>query len=106
MRWLRRINKKDFALLIIKVNSAEQANRLINEEVVIAYDLKSVEHCNASCRITQCFKYQKYRHISTIYFNTEKCGHYGSDYTTEKCASVFPATRKRYAAYQGKEYTL
>jgi hypothetical protein len=55
MRWLRRINKKDFALLIIKVNSAEQANRLINEEVVIAYDLKSVEHYNASCRIRERF---------------------------------------------------
>jgi hypothetical protein len=52
MRWLRRINKGDFALLIIEVDSAEQANRLINEGVVMEYDLKLVERYDASCRIT------------------------------------------------------
>jgi hypothetical protein len=90
MRWLRRTNKGDFAPLIIEVDSAEQANRLINEEVVIKYDLKSVKRYNASCRITQCFKYQKYGHISTICSNAEKYGHYGSDYTTENAQTFRP----------------
>jgi hypothetical protein len=105
MRWLRRTNKGDFAPLIIEVDSAEQANRLINEGVVIGFDLKSVERYDASCRITQCFKCQKYGHISTICANAEKCGHCGSDHTTEKCAGVSPATRKRCAACQSGEHT-
>jgi hypothetical protein len=52
MRWLRRINKGDFAPLIIEIDNAEQANRLINEGVVIEYDLKSTERYDASYRIT------------------------------------------------------
>ena len=94
MRWLRRINKGDFALLVIELDSAEQANRIINEGVVMGYDLKSVERYDTGCRITQCFKCQKYGHISSIYSNAEKCGHCGSDHTTEKCAGVSPAPRK------------
>jgi hypothetical protein len=43
MRWLSQIIQKDFAPLLIKVNTAEQANRLINESLVIAYDLKIVK---------------------------------------------------------------
>jgi hypothetical protein len=104
MRWLRRTNKGDFALLIIEVNSVEQANRLINEGVVIEYDLKSVKRYNASCRITQCFKCQKYGHISTICSNTEKCGHYGSDHIIKKYVNVSLATRKRCAACQGEKH--
>ena len=105
MRWLRRTNKGDFAPLVIEVDSAEQANRLINEGVIMGYDLKLVERYDAGCRITQCFKCQKYGHISSICPNAEKCGHCGSDHTTEKCAGVSPALRKRCAACQGGEHT-
>jgi len=105
MRWLRRINKGDFALLVIELDSAEQANRIINEGVVMGYDLKSVERYDAGCRITQCFKCQKYGYISSICSNAEKCGHCGSDHTTEKCAGVSPAPRKRCAACQGGDHT-
>jgi hypothetical protein len=52
IRWLRRTNKKEFALLVIEVDSAEQANRLITEGVVIGYDLKLTERYDASYRIT------------------------------------------------------
>jgi hypothetical protein len=57
MRWLKRINRKEFGLLIIEFDSAEQANRLIIEGIILGYDLKLVERYDASCRITQCFKY-------------------------------------------------
>jgi hypothetical protein len=82
MRWLRRTNKKEFAPLIIEVDSAEQANRLITEGVVIEYDLKLTERYDVSCRITQYFKCQRYGHISLIYLNTEKCGHCGGNHNT------------------------
>jgi hypothetical protein len=105
MRWLRRTNKGDFAPLVIEVDNAEQANRLINEGVIIGYDLKQTERYDASCRITQCFKCQKYGHISSICPNMEKCGHCGGNHTTETCAGVSPAPRKRCAACQGGEHT-
>jgi hypothetical protein len=71
----------------------------------MGYDLKLVERYDAGCRITQCFKCQKYGHISSICPNAEKCGHCGSDHTTEKCAGVSPTLRKRCAACQGGEHT-
>jgi hypothetical protein len=104
MRWLRRTNKKEFAPLIIEVDSAEQANRLITEGVVIGYDLKLTERYDASCRITQCFKCQRYGHISSICSNTEKCGHCGGNHNTQECAGLSPAPRKRCAACHGGEH--
>ena len=52
MRWLKRLNRKEFGPLIIEVDSAEQANRLIIEGIVLGCDLKLVERYDASCRIT------------------------------------------------------
>jgi hypothetical protein len=52
MRWLKRTNRKEFGLLVIKVDSAEQANRLIIEGIVLEYDLKLIERYDADCRIT------------------------------------------------------
>jgi hypothetical protein len=104
MRWLKRTNRKEFGLLIIKVDSAEQANRLIIEGIVLGYDLKLVKRYDVSCRITQCFKYQKYGHISSVCSNTEICGHCGGSHNTETCAGISPAPRKRYAACHGGEH--
>jgi hypothetical protein len=52
MRWLKRTNRKEFGSLMIEVDSAEQANRLIIEGIVLKYDLKQVERYDVSCRIT------------------------------------------------------
>jgi hypothetical protein len=104
MRWLKRTNRKEFGPLIIEVDSAEQANRLIIEGIVLEYDLKLVERYDASCRITQCFKCQKYGHISSVCSNTETCGHCGGSHNTETCAGISPAPRKRCAACHGGEH--
>lgn len=105
MRWLKRKDIKEFGPLVIEVNSAEQANRLINEGIVLGYDLKITERYDTSCRITQCFKCQKYGHISSICLNKEKCGHCGGDHKTETCTDVSQASRKRCAACQGGQHT-
>jgi len=60
---------------VVEVESAEQANHLINEGVAIAYDLKMVERFDPKCRIIQCFKCQRYGHTSTHCTNKQKCGH-------------------------------
>jgi hypothetical protein len=91
--------------LIIEVDSAEQANRLITEGVIIGYDLKLTERYDVSCRITQCFKCQKYGHISSICSNTEKCGHCGGSHNTQTCVDISPAPHKRCAACHGEEHT-
>jgi hypothetical protein len=51
MRWLKRTNRKKFGPLVIEVDSAKQANRLIIEWIVLEYDLKLVKRYDAGCRI-------------------------------------------------------
>jgi hypothetical protein len=70
LRWLGRTDEKEFSILIIETDSAEQANRMIRKDVIISYDLKFAEKYDFKCRIAQYFKYQKYGYISTIYLNT------------------------------------
>jgi hypothetical protein len=106
MRWLKRTNRKEFGPLVIEVDSAEQANRLIIEEIVLGCNLKQVKRYDASCRITQCFKCQKYRYISLICSNKETCGHCGGDHNTETCAGISPAPRRRCAACHEGQHTL
>jgi hypothetical protein len=105
MRWLRRTEKKVYALLVIEVDSAEQANRLIIEGIVMGYDLKMVKRYDASCRVTQCFKCQKYGHISSVCSNTEACGHCGGSHGTGICAGITPTPRGRCAACHRGEHT-
>ena len=56
MRWLGRATEKEHAPLLIEVSTAEQANRMIDEGLAMAYDLKMVERFDLKARITQCFK--------------------------------------------------
>ena len=52
MRWLGRASEKEYAPLLVEVSTAEQANRLINEGLAMAYDLKIVERFDPKARIT------------------------------------------------------
>jgi hypothetical protein len=105
LRWLARTDGKQFSTLIIETASAEQANRLIREGIVVGYDLKSVERYDTKCRITQCFKCQKYGHISTICMNAEKCGYCGEEHSSESCAEKTQATRMKCAGCNGGNHT-
>ena len=66
VRWMSKVEgKKDYSSLIVEVASAEHANRIIIEGVIYRYDLKLVEVYDRTIRVTQYFKYQRYRgHIS------------------------------------------
>ncbi len=64
MRWLGRTVEKDYAPLLLEVDIAEHANYLINEGLVIAFDLKIVERFDPKARIIQCFKCQRYSYTS------------------------------------------
>jgi hypothetical protein len=105
LRWLARTNSKQFSTLVIETASAEQANHLIREGIITGYDLKTVERYDTICRITQCFKCQKYGHISTICMNAEKCGYCGEEHSSEACAKKTQATRMKCAGCNGGNHT-
>jgi hypothetical protein len=99
MRWLGRVEGiKDYAPLVVEVPCAEQANRMIREGVVIQYDLKLAETYDPKCRVTQCYKCQRYGHIGTACHNQQKCGHCGGEHRTDECIEREQATRRRCAA--------
>jgi hypothetical protein len=76
---------------------------MIDEGLAMAYDLKMVERFDPKARITQCFKCQRYGHISRHCMNKQKCGYCGGDHTTEECADKSQAPRKSCAACNSGE---
>jgi len=105
VRWLGRVEgNRDYAPLVVEVESVEQANRLIREGMVMKYDLKMVETYNSKCRLTQCFKCQRYGHTSLTCKSQQKCGYCGGGHITEQCADKTQATHKRCAACDGGEH--
>ena len=99
VRWLGYVEgEKEYASLILRVDSASQANRLIKEGVVMRYDLKNAETYDPKCRVTQCFKCQQYGHISPECMSQQRCGFCGGQHVTEQCAERSQATNKRCAA--------
>jgi hypothetical protein len=70
IRWLEKVEKiKNYVFLVVKVLYVKQVNRIIKESIVIQYDLKLAEIYNLKCRVTQCYKYQRYDYIKTAYYN-------------------------------------
>jgi hypothetical protein len=85
IRWLGYVEGvKEYASLIMRIDSATQANRLIQEGIVMRYDLKNVETYDPKCRITQCFKCQQYGHISPDCTSQQRCGHCGEQSSEDK----------------------
>jgi hypothetical protein len=105
LRWLNRTDGKEFSTLIIEADNAEDANRLIREGVIMGYDLKLTERYDSKCRITQCFKCQKYGHISHACLNAQKCGFCGEGHSTEACPDKTQATHKKCAGCNGGNHT-
>jgi hypothetical protein len=100
--WLGKIEGvKDYSSLVVEVDSASSANRMINEGVVHRYDLKTTELFDKSYRITQCFQCQKYGHISKGCRETQKCGHCGENHVTESCDGDTDAKSRHCAACDG-----
>jgi hypothetical protein len=105
LRWFTRTEGKEFSTLIIEADSAEHANRMISEGVVTGYDLKIAERYDSKCRVIQCFKCQKYGHISSVCLNEQKCGFCGEGHSTDLCADKTQAIRKKCAGCNGENHT-
>ena len=75
--------KKPFSTLHIEVATAETANRVIAEGLVIDYEIKDFERFTKGCTMTQCCNCHKFGHICRLYPNPTTCGH---------CARAHPST--------------
>jgi hypothetical protein len=72
--WITRpIDNRVFSSLIVEVDNATIANRIINEKVIYRCELKITELYDRLYRIAQCYNYQKYdNHISKYYWEKTK----------------------------------
>ena len=59
--------------LIMNVISSVQINMLIDEELLFQNKLKHCELYHENCCLMQCFKCQKYEHITWICHQNQKC---------------------------------
>lgn len=59
---------------MIELKSIEQANKAIQEGIVIGAIMYRCVYYNRACRSKQCFQYWEYGHLSTSCPNKERCG--------------------------------
>jgi hypothetical protein len=104
--WLKKdAEQKQFSSLIVEVDCARTANRMILEGVLLQYELKTVELYDPRSRITQCFNCQKYDgHKSRTCRSSTRCGNCGGEHPTKECACKSPTARRRCAACQGGDH--
>jgi hypothetical protein len=60
--------------LLICVAEPAQANRLIDQGLILDYQIHNVEVFSGDCNITQCFRCYEYGHTAKHCRNTEICG--------------------------------
>jgi hypothetical protein len=109
VHWLRNFElyNKTATSIILEVDSATQANRLIIKNIIYQYELKTVEFYNSVNKIRQYFNCQQYAgHISLYYKNETKCGYCGDKHVTKKCSVKEYTTRRTCAACKQSDYFL
>jgi hypothetical protein len=85
--WTKKIinqRKKVFSLIIEIVNS-KMTNRLIKEELLNEHTHLVCEYFEKECRIKQCFKCQRYDHVSKTCKNSKKCKQCVQKHLTKDC---------------------
>jgi hypothetical protein len=85
--WTKKITnqRKKFFSLIIEIVSSEMTNRLIKEELLNENTHLVCEYFEKECRIKQCFKCQRYDHVSKTCRNSKKCEQCAQRHSTKDC---------------------
>ncbi len=85
--WTKKITnqRKKFFSLIIEIVSSEMTNRLIKEELLNEHTHLICEYFEKECRIKQCFKCQRYDHVSKTCRNSKKCEQCAQKHSTKDC---------------------
>ncbi len=79
-----RLRKEHFSL-IIELVSFEMTNRLIKNDLLNDYSHRVCEYFEKKCRIKQCFRCQKYDHVSKACRNDEKCDFCACEHFSFEC---------------------
>jgi len=101
--WItKKSEEKAFSSLIVEVDCATAANRMIIEGVIHGRELKITELYDRSYRITQCFNCYKYKgHHSKHCKEATVCGWCSGGHPTGTCPSKGDPEKKKCAACNG-----
>ena len=77
-------NERFFFSLRMKVETSEVTNKLINESMLVDYELRYCEKQIRDSCIIQCFNCQKYEHIERTCRQNIKCDRCAESYITQK----------------------
>lgn len=78
-------NKKNFSSLLIETTSPHTANQIINDGLIINYEVKHCEMFDKNCKITQCYNCYRYGHIATRCRHPTRCGHCAKGHRSGTC---------------------
>jgi hypothetical protein len=91
--------------IILEINSATQANRLIIEGLILYFELKAAELYESFDRIHQYFNCQQYtEYISLYYKNKIKYDYCGDKHITNECLTKKHTIHRIYAVYKQSNY--
>ncbi len=85
--WTKKVTnqRKKFFSLIIEIVNSEMTNRLIKEKLLNEHTHLICEYFEKECRIKQCFKCQRYDHVSKTCRNSKKCEQCAQKHSTKDC---------------------
>lgn len=84
--WLSMLKKvKRTSSLVIEIDDAKIANKLIEEGLVLDHTLHRCMRYNPACKIKQCFNCYKHGHVSVHCQKSTKCGACSGPHRTLEC---------------------
>jgi hypothetical protein len=85
--WTKKIinQRKKFFFLIIEIVNSKMTNRLIKKKLLNEHTHLVCEYFEKECRIKQCYKRQRYDHVSKTYRNSKKCEQCAQKHSTKNC---------------------
>lgn len=85
--------KLAYASLLVNAASAEEADRIITEGLVIDHEMKICDRFIPKARVTQCYKCFQYGHLAYMCPNAAVCGNCSGQHTTKECERTHKATK-------------
>ncbi|KIV98647.1 uncharacterized protein PV09_09562 [Verruconis gallopava] len=84
--WLtRQPPQKAMSSIVIEFTKPEDANRIIDENLVWQGEMCPAERYERQCRLKQCFQRQKYGHIGTQCKAAKTCGYCAQKHSSWEC---------------------
>ncbi|KIV98298.1 uncharacterized protein PV09_09855 [Verruconis gallopava] len=77
--------QKAMSSIVIEFTKPEDANRIIDENLVWQCEMCPAERYERQCRLKQCFQCQKYGHIGTQCKAAKTCGYCAQEHSYWEC---------------------